>query len=231
MIARDGLPLIAVGLIVTAAAVTAALLTGHWGWTALAAVFGILTCFILYFFRDPERVAPDHPGVVVSPADGWVVTINQVDNHPFVGDYPIRLAIFLTVFDVHVNRSVAEGKVEYVDYRPGQFQAAYRETAGDVNEQSEIGLVTPSGAKLAFRQIAGLLARRVVCSFRAGQQVKAGERCGIIKFGSRADVFFPPGSTIVVRKGEHVSAGQTVLGYLPGAAPSGDSVDARSKNA
>ena len=185
---------------------------------------------MLYFFRDPERTAPDHPGVVVSPADGWVVMVDQIDNHPFVGDRPTRLAIFLSVFDVHVNRSPAEGQVEYVDYRPGQFRAAFVEAAGDVNEQTEIGLIAPSGAKLAFRQIAGLLARRVVCRFHKGQQVKAGERCGIIKFGSRADVFFPPGSRIDVKKGEHVSAGRTVLGYLPGAESSGSS-SARSQNA
>jgi len=215
MIARDGRPLIALGSAFTAAVVVAALLLDHWIVVMAAVVLGLLTCFLAYFFRDPERTSPETPGVVVSPADGWIVSISRVDSHPFVGASPTRLAIFLSVFDVHVNRSPAAGRVDYVDYRPGAFQAAFRSTAGDVNEQTEIGLTTSSGMRLAFRQIAGVLARRVVCRLQSGQQVKAGERCGIIKFGSRADVFLPPGSTINVRKGDHVAGGKTVLGHLP----------------
>ena len=232
MIAPDGRPLIVGGFILTAAAVTAALLFKHWAVTAIAVLCAVLTGFLLYFFRDPDRAAPQEAGAVVAPADGWVVTVSEAHGHPFVGKNASRLAIFLSIFDVHVNRTPSSGRVDYVDYRPGSFKAAFVATAGDTNEQTEIGLTAPSGVRLAFRQIAGLLARRVVCRLQAGQDVVAGERCGIIKFGSRADVFLPHGSRIIVKKGDHVAAGRTVLAYLsttPGA--SDEAEDSRKQDA
>jgi phosphatidylserine decarboxylase len=215
MIAREGRFLVGVGLIVAAASIVLATLWSHWISLTVAIVITALALLVTYFFRDPERVAPDEPNVVVSPADGWVVTVDHLDRHDFVGSQPHRVSIFLSVFDVHVNRVPVAGTVEYVEYRKGRFRAAYRDDAGEVNEQTEIGLTTPSGLKAAFKQIAGQVARRIVCTLEKGQTVATGQRCGIIKFGSRADIILPADAVIRVQKGEHVAGGRTILGYLP----------------
>ncbi len=170
---------------------------------ALGMPFYILAAFCLYFFRDPERVAPEGP-VAVSPADGKVVSVKQV------GDGQTRVSVFLSVFDVHVNRTPISGRIASVEYKPGRFLVALREDASDANEQNTI-TVEGEGTRVVFKQIAGLIARRIIFYKKPGDQVRAGDRVGLIRFGSRVDVFFGPDWQVAVRLGDRVRAGATIL--------------------
>jgi phosphatidylserine decarboxylase len=167
----------------------------------------ILAAFCLYFFRDPDREVPSGP-VAVSPADGKVVLIRDVDGGQR------RISIFLNIFDVHVNRAPVQGLVREVKYHKGQFLVASKEAASSDNERNLLSIETPEGLRVEFAQIAGLIARRIVCWKRAGDRVKAGERIGLIKFGSRVDVWLGPEWDIVVEPGQRVSAGSSVLAKL-----------------
>ena len=169
--------------------------------------FYILAAFCLWFFRDPERLIPAG-AVAVSPADGKVVSITKVSP----GE--IRISIFLNIFDVHVTRSPIGGTIADVQYQPGKFLVASRPEASTENEQNTV-VVQGSGTKVVFRQIAGLIARRIVFHKKPGDIVAAGERVGMIKFGSRVDVFLGPEWQIRVREGERVMAGTTVLALMP----------------
>ena len=173
-------------------------LAGPW----YAAPMGVLALFCLYFFRDPEREIPPGP-VAVSPADGKVVAVK-------VEDGGNRLSIFLNVFDVHVNRTPIGGVIDKVEYKKGQFLVASREECSRDNEQNVV-TVTGDGASVTFKQIAGLIARRIVCSIKVGDEVGKGERIGLIKFGSRCDVLFGPEWEITVRLGERVAAGSSII--------------------
>lgn len=177
------------------------------GWHWLAGVLVFLGLFVLYFFRDPERVAPDAAGAVVSPADGHVV---EVVEEPLDGAAGRRISIFLSVWDVHVNRAPVAGTIRRVDYRPGKFYAALRTRASLENEQNVIRVSTPRG-DMVFKQIAGWIARRVLCWKAAGETVQLGERIGMIRFGSRADVWLPLAANIVVKRGDRVKGGETLL--------------------
>jgi len=168
-----------------------------------AVPFYILAVFCLYFFRDPERQIPEGP-VAVSPADGKVVAVLP---DPAGAN---RVSIFLNIFDVHVNRTPIAGKVMCVKYKKGQFLVASKESASHSNEQNVI-TVEGGGTRVVFTQIAGLIARRIVCYKKAGDMVDAGERVGLIKFGSRVDVFLGPEWEVAVRVGERVSAGSSVI--------------------
>ena len=195
-IASEGWPLI---LPVFAAAALCLLL--HW--RAAAAVALALALFVTWFFRDPERAIPADPASIVSPADGRVV---EVDSAPG----GTRISIFLSVFNVHVNRSPIAGKVVEVRHKPGKFLVASKDEAAIENEMNTI-TVDGHGTVVTFTQIAGLIARRIVCDKKPGDYVTAGERVGLIKFGSRVDVDFGPEWDIKVKEGEHVSAGSTIL--------------------
>jgi phosphatidylserine decarboxylase len=173
----------------------------------LGTILVVLGLFVLYFFRDPERVIPGEPGAVVSPADGHVVQIVDEANEGRAGQ---RISIFLSVFDVHVNRSPVAGRIAKVSYQPGKFYAAYRKDASQKNEQNVITVDTGSG-EIVFKQIAGAIARRVLCWKQPGQTVARGERIGMIRFGSRVDIWLPAGSEILVRRGEKVAGGSSVL--------------------
>jgi phosphatidylserine decarboxylase len=211
-IAREGIPFIAGFIILAAAgALLGALPGGSAGWLSFAlAIPGILlTAFSAWFFRDPERDIPAGPGTIVSPADGKVVSVVDAADGPSV-------AIFLNVFDVHVNRAPIAGRVESVQYRKGRFLAAFHERAGEENERNEIVLASAAGS-VRVRQIAGLIARRIVCRVKPGDSVRAGERFGLIRFGSRTDLRLPAGSRIRVRVGERVRGGATIIGELPAA--------------
>jgi phosphatidylserine decarboxylase len=142
------------------------------------------------------------------------VVIDTLDNHPFVGDKAIQVSIFLSVFDVHINRVPAGGLIDYVNYNPGEFFAAYEDKASLLNEQTEIGMITETGAKIAFKQIAGLIARRIVCDLVAGDRVIAGDKFGLIRFGSRTDILLPANSQVAVKLGDRVRGGETVIGQL-----------------
>jgi phosphatidylserine decarboxylase len=165
--------------------------------------FYVLAAFCLYFFRDPERIPP--PGdVIVSPADGKVVSIRKVD------DAHTRVSIFLNIFDVHVNRTPIPGSITDVQYHEGKFLVASREAASSENEQNTL-IIEGSGTRVVCRQIAGLIARRIVCYKRPGDSVSKGERIGYIKFGSRVDVFFGPEWSPAVNVGARVAGGLTIL--------------------
>jgi phosphatidylserine decarboxylase len=174
-------------------------------WPAGILIFAAL--FIFYFFRDPHRTIPNEPGNVVSPADGHVVEIVEEEQDGQVGR---RVSIFLSIWDVHVQRAPVAGRIAKVVYRPGRFYAALRKAASQQNEQNIITMETPGGS-LVFKQIAGAIARRVLCWKNEGQEVALGERVGMIRFGSRVDVWLPLDAQIVVTKGRRVKGGESIL--------------------
>lgn len=175
----------------------------------LAAVF---TLFSAWFFRDPERTVPAGPGLVVSPADGKVIEIVEEDN-AYLGGRARRISVFLNVFNVHVNRMPCAGTVEYVRYHPGKFLAAWNEKASLDNEQTHVG-INCGGHKIFVKQIAGLIARRIVCRAKEGAAYERGERFGMIKFGSRTDLFLPLEAEIQVQVGDKVAGASTVVAVL-----------------
>ena len=174
-------------------------------WVGLALV--TLGAFVLYFFRDPERVPPQDPSAVVAPADGRVV---EIVDESFEGIPGRRLSIFLSVFDVHVNRAPVAGQIGSIQYHPGRYWGAFRPRASQENEQNVIRIGARQG-EVVFKQIAGAIARRVICWKRQGAAVALGERVGMIRFGSRADVWLPLGAQIVARRGQRVKAGESIL--------------------
>jgi phosphatidylserine decarboxylase len=181
----------------------------QWNVAAVALVF--LALFVFSFFRDPERVIPSETGAVVSPGDGRVVVVTEEENAGRPGK---RVSIFLAVWNVHVNRSPAAGTITKVEYRPGKFLAAMRERASVENEQNVFTLSTEAG-EIVFKQIAGLIARRVISWKKAGEKVARGERIGLVRFGSRVDLWVPRDAEILVRVGENVKGGSSVLARWP----------------
>jgi phosphatidylserine decarboxylase len=180
----------------------------------LAALLVLLTVAVALFFRDPDRQVPSDPDAVVSPADGRVVVagVPQPGVAP-AGEWQ-QVSIFLSPLDVHVNRLPAGGRVTSVDYRPGKYLPAYRGEAATENERNEICL-DRAGTSIVFRQITGVLVRRVVCRVRPGDVVQAGQRFGVMKFGSRIDLFLPPSARLLVAEGARVRAGETIIARLP----------------
>jgi phosphatidylserine decarboxylase len=180
-------------------------------WNVAAVVLVLLALFVFSFFRDPDRVIPSEPGAVVSPGDGRVVVVTEEENNGRPGR---RVSIFLAVWNVHVNRSPAAGTITTLEYRPGKFLAAMRERASVENEQNVFTLSTDAG-ELVFKQIAGLIARRVVSWKKAGENVARGERIGLVRFGSRVDLWVPKEAEILVKVGESVKGGSSVLAMWP----------------
>jgi phosphatidylserine decarboxylase len=180
-------------------------------WYVLAGLLIFFALFTFYFFRNPERVIPNEPGAVVSPGDGRVVVVTE---EPFEGRPGKRISIFLAVWNVHVNRAPAKGVISKMEYRPGKFLAAMRERASVENEQNVYSLTTDAG-EMVFKQIAGLIARRVVSWKKTGDQVERGERIGLVRFGSRVDVWVPKEAEIVVKLGQSVKGGSSVLAKWP----------------
>ena len=173
----------------------------------------ILAAFFLYFFRDPDRTSPQDPNLVLSPADGRVLVAGPADPRAAPPGEWKQISIFLSPMDVHVNRSPVSGRVTNVDFRRGKFLPAYHQDAAAANERSEVW-VDHGGLPIVFRQIVGILARRVVCRVQPGAQLKAGERFGIMKFGSRMDVVLPPRTELKVTLGDKVIGGVTVMAVL-----------------
>lgn len=185
----------------------AALLTSlALGWTVVGICLLLLAAFVAFFFRSPKREIPPDPRVIVSPADGRVVKVERVGN-------VTKLSIFLSIFNVHVNRSPIAGRIEAVDYRPGKFKAAFNHAASVENERNII-MVAQGNIKLVFTQIAGLVARRIVCWKKVGDPVVKGELIGLIRFGSRVDVLFPAGTEVTVEKGARVRGGSSPIGII-----------------
>ncbi len=191
--------------------IAVAIVLGLWlsPWVAIVPL--LLAFFFLWFFRDPERRIPADPGLVVSCADGVVTDIAAL------GSDRVRISIFLNVFNVHVNRSPVAGVITNLDYRKGAFKNAMGSATADLNEQNICPVRTDEGYDVVFKQIAGLLARRIVFSRKVGDRVNRGERVGLIKFGSRCDVILPATAQLAIKVGQKVSGGSTVLAALSGA--------------
>jgi len=216
--APEGRPFIALGWGLTALAAWAA---WRWGpaWGAVAVVLGVLAIWLLVFFRDPAREGPRGDTVVIAPADGKIVGVVETDEPMYLKTRALRVSIFMSVFDVHVNRYPVSGTIELAHYNPGKFLHAAKEKASLDNEQSSVGLRGRRGPVLV-RQIAGSIARRIVTDGRVGDAVAQGARLGMIRFGSRVDVFLPVSAApkVRVQPGDRVAAGATVLAEYGGAA-------------
>jgi len=207
-VAREGYPFIGFAGFVT---LIAALL--DYDMAALAALS--VTAFVLYFFRDPERTSPTASDAIVCPADGKVISIDKVFDDRFINEHVYKISIFMNVFNVHVNRVPFPGKVTDIQYSPGRFYSANSERGALENETCAVVMESENDRKFAFVQMAGLIARRIVCWAEKGDMLTAGERFGLIRFGSRVDVYLPIQVQVEVRNGQRVKAGETVLGYFP----------------
>ena len=206
--AKEGIPFIG-------AAVGATLLAGWLGWMVAAVGAAFLTLFVSWFFRNPSRVVPQGSRLVVASGDGKVVAIEEEFEPRFIKDRSIRISIFLNVFDVHINRVPCEGVIEDVQYQPGLFLVASKPDATLRNEQNALMIRTVQGPKVLCVQVAGLIARRIVCWISPGDRAVRGERFGLIRFGSRMDTFLPIGTAVRVAVGDRVKGGETILGELP----------------
>jgi phosphatidylserine decarboxylase len=205
--AREGYPFILIFAVITL--VTVFFVRPSW----VAAVPLVLTLFMLFFFRDPDRVIIEGRDLFYSPADGRVVLIRETTEDELLNDKALEISIFMSAFDVHINRAPCNGVVREVKHYPGRFMAAFKEEASKANEHITMLLETDSG-KVVVRQVAGLLARRAVCRVKPGDSLKQGQRYGIIKFSSRVDVFLPLSTQIKVKLNDKVKAGETVLGII-----------------
>jgi phosphatidylserine decarboxylase len=194
-------------------ALVAALLVGSLASWALATPLFVAAAFFLFFFRDPNREVTDQPHVVLSPADGRVMVAGAITGQQAPPGSWQQISIFLSPMDVHVNRMPVGGRVTKVQYHPGRFLPAYKAEAGDLNEYTEVW-VDHEGQTIVFRQIVGILARRIVCRAREGDIVRAGDRFGVMKFGSRMDLFVPPTAGLYVKPGDKVIGAETVLAEL-----------------
>lgn len=214
-LAPEGWPFIAIAWTLAAAA---ALVAARWGgaWWALTGVMALFAVWVVAFFRDPIRPGPRGERYVLAAAEGKVVHVTEVDEPMYVRERAVRISIFLSVFDVHVNRYPVDGTVELVHYNQGKFLHAADEKASLHNEQSSIGIRGPRG-RVLVRQIAGLIARRIVTDARPGDRVTQGERLGLIRFGSRTDVFLPLSArpSVKVKPGDRVRVGGSVLAEYP----------------
>ena len=212
--AREGLLFIAIAALIAASGFGFAISRRSWGLWLAAFVLLLLALWVAYFFRDPERTGERGPSLVVSPADGKLIMITEVDEATFIRGRAIRISIFMNVFNVHVNRYPVDGVVKYVHYNKGKFFNAAAEKSSLENEQMSVGIDT-GRYRILVRQIAGLIARRIVTYSKVGETVKQGDRMGIIRFGSRVDVFIPVGATLRAKVGDVTVAGVTILAQLP----------------
>lgn len=207
-IAREGIPFILTGIGLTCVFLILDL-------PVLAIPLAVLTSFIIFFFRDPERNLVNSEKAVLTPADGKIIAIERLTNGDNrFPDTAVKLSIFMSVFNAHINRIPVGGRISQLIYHPGKFFSANLDKASLHNENNMVLLETDNREKIVLVQVAGLIARRIVCWVKAGDYVKTGQRFGLIRFGSRLEVYLPPDSTITVRKGEKVKAGQTIIGYL-----------------
>ncbi|HEY7129505.1 MAG TPA: phosphatidylserine decarboxylase family protein [Nitrospira sp.] len=205
--AKEGFPFIAVTAGFTLIAV--------WlGWSAVAMATAISTLFVSWFFRNPSRVVPQGPGLVISPGDGKVLAVEEEFEPRYLKERAIRISIFLNVFDVHINRLPCDGVIENVQYQPGLFLVASKPHATLQNEQNAVMIKTAEGAKVLCVQVAGLIARRIVWWVNPKDRAVRGERYGLIRFGSRMDTYVPAATLIKIAVGDRVKGGETILGEL-----------------
>ena len=213
-VAREGLPFIFGALAIAIAAFIVALTRRSWPLGLLAFVLTVVALWVAYFFRDPERTGERGDKLIISPADGRISQIAEVDEPSFMHGRAIRISVFMNVFNVHVNRYPVSGRVRYLHYNPGKFLNAASEKSSLENEQMSVGIES-NGRRILVRQIAGLIARRIVTYSKDGDVAQQGNRFGLIRFGSRVDVFVPLGSKVLVQLGDTPAAGTTVLAELP----------------
>jgi len=207
IIAQEGYPFIIFSLVIT-------VLISFFGIRWLIILMVAITLFVVWFFRNPERYFQDEEKLVISPADGKVVKIDDVEITGTIAGKYKKISIFMNVFNVHVNRVPYSGQIETINYHEGKFLSANLDKASVDNERNEVMIRTEDGRVLWAVQIAGLIARRIVCWLNVGTPVKKGERFGLIRFGSRVDIYLPEDSKISVKLGDKVKAGETPLGYL-----------------
>lgn len=207
-LAREGFPFIFIGIGVT-------VIFACLAWTAFTLITSVVTIFVIYFFRDPERHHLEEKNAVLTPADGRILEVRHVDekNSP-LGQPSIKVSIFMNVFNVHVNRIPIKGTIKEISYHPGKFLSADLDKASEQNENNRITLKTVDSREIMVIQIAGLVARRIACWIDKGDTVKTGQRFGLIRFGSRLEVFLPADSKIIAQVRQKVKAGETVIGYL-----------------
>ncbi len=211
--AREGYLFIGIAAVAAASAFALALARRSWTLWLLAVVVTIIALWVAYFFRDPERKGDRGAQLVVAPADGRLIMMTEVNEPSFIQGPAIRMSIFMNVFNVHVNRYPVDGVVRYVHYNKGRFFNAATEKSSIENEQMSVGIESDRN-RILVRQIAGLIARRIVTYSRVGESVRQGDRMGIIRFGSRVDVFVPPNAHIRAKVGDLTTAGVTVLAEL-----------------
>ena len=206
-VAKEGYPFIGFAAFCT-------LLLALLDFPVAAGIVFVLSIFVIGFFRDPERLGPERTDALVSPADGKIIVIEKSSDPHFTETDAVKISIFMNVFNVHVNRIPCSGEVNRVIYKPGKFYSADSAKGALENEYCAVVITADNGQKLAFVQIAGLIARRIVCWLESGDKVSRGKRFGLIRFGSRVDLYLPEETEIAVKVGEKVRAGESVLGYL-----------------
>lgn len=207
-IAREGVPFLAAAAVPTAVA---------WalGWAVAGALCGAAALFTGWFFRNPPRRIPGEPNLIVSPGDGRVLAVAEEEEPRFLKGRAVRVSIFLSPLDVHINRTPCEGRVKAIGYSPGKFLVASRPEATLQNEQTAVLFETDTGYRILCVQVAGYVARRIVCWLSEGERVTRGERYGLIRFGSRMDLYMPVGTLAQVKAGDRVTGGESVIGVLP----------------
>ncbi|MGN8226476.1 phosphatidylserine decarboxylase family protein [Gracilimonas sp. BCB1] len=215
MLSKEGYPTIALVLTVSILVCGFAYyFLDHWFAYVIYAGMGTLSCLTIFFFRDPDRNIPEDENLIISPADGKVVFVKEVNEEVYLKDRATQISIFLSPLNVHVNRNPVSGSLEYVKYHPGEYLMAWTEHASELNERADFGVLHPSKTKIFFRQITGFLARRIVYNIKEGDEIKAGERFGIMKFGSRMDVVVPGNVEVKVKPGDTTRAGESILGEI-----------------
>ena len=215
MFAREGYFTMTIAVLCTALIfLLTAFYISHWIAYPIYIVVGVCCGIVIYFFRDPERETPEGENLIISPADGVVVLIKDYHEDIYIKDKATQISIFLSPLDVHVNRNPISGKLEYLKYHPGKYLMAWNEHASELNERADFGVLHPSGTKFFFKQITGFLARRIVYHIRKGDDLEAGERFGMMKFGSRMDVIVPSNVTVKVKEGDRTVAGESIIGEI-----------------
>jgi phosphatidylserine decarboxylase len=207
-LAREGFPFVLSSAVVT-------LILWMLGWSLLGVLGILLTLFIAYFFRNPRRKIPLDENAIVSPADGRIIHVGECLEDRFLKATALKVSIFMSIFDVHLNRVPVSGKIIERSYNPGKFLVASREKSSLLNEQNALVLETADQWRMVFIQIAGLIARRIVCYAKAGDALTRGEIFGMIRFGSRVDLYLPPDVKALVRVGQHVKGGESIIGVRP----------------
>ena len=215
MIAKDGYSTIALVLLVSVMVCGFAFyFLDHWFRYILLFSMIALSGLTIFFFRDPDRDIPVGDELIISPADGKVVFVKEIEESVYIKGKATQISIFLSPLNVHVNRNPVSGDLQYLKYHPGEYLMAWTEHASELNERADFGVLHPSDTKIFFRQITGFLARRIVYNIKEGDELKAGERFGIMKFGSRMDVVVPGNVEIKVKPGDKTVAGESVLGVI-----------------